>query len=347
MTQADAETIPGGATAKLDFAAIFRVAPRPLLIMAADPPRFTIVAVNDAHAQAFGVTPEALVGRGVLEVFPENPSPVISGFMTAIRESLAFVMTQGAPHRVAERAHESVGSDGQRIERYWSAINAPLRSADGTITHIMSAVLDVTADVLEQRREAARELVAREVDHRARNTLNIVRSFVRLTGGDDLPAYRAALEGRIDNLARIHSSLASHHWAGGELREVLDCELAALAPAGRYTLAGPRIPLSAQSVQAVSMVLHELATNASKYGALSSANGTLEIRWRRRGDDRLEVVWRERGGPPVRAPTTTGFGSRLIDQLVRQMRGEVCFQWRATGLVATFDLPLAGVARKS
>lgn len=281
----------------------------------------------------------------MLEVFPPDPSPVIAGFMAAIQESLTAVIAEGAPHCVAERAYEAVEPDGRRVERYWSAINAPQWGPDGTISHIISAVLDVTADVQKHRKEAARELVAREVDHRGRNTLNIVRALVRLTDGADLPEYRTALEGRIDSLARTHTALASHHWLDGELREVLECELATLAPAGRYVLSGPPILLPAELVQALSMVLHELATNASKYGALSSPSGALEIRWRLQGGDRLELVWCEHGGPRTSAPTTTGFGSRLIDQLVRQFDGEVRFDWRADGLVATFLLTVWQVRR--
>jgi two-component sensor histidine kinase len=315
-----------------DFRAVFDVAPRPLLLMAADAPKFTMLAVNAAHAQAFATTPEALEGWGVLEVFGAEPDPAIAGFKDAIRASLERVMASKAPDQMAVRPYAVLAQDGTSVERYWTATNSPVLGPDGEITHIVSAVQDVTGEELERRGDEARNLLMREVDHRARNALTVVQSFVRLTTAQDLEEFRRVLDGRVEALARAQTSLAARRWEGASLREVIEAELASLWDARRYSLSGPNVLLQAEHVQAMSMAIHELATNASKYGALSTDTGTLTISWTHDAAGALDLVWSEEGGPVVTAPARSGFGSRLISQLARQLGGQVIHDWRPEGL---------------
>jgi two-component sensor histidine kinase len=315
-----------------DFRAVFDAAPRPLLLMAADAPRFTMLAINPAHAQAFATTPEALQGWGVLEVFGAERDPAIAAFAEAIRTSLERVMATRAPDNMAVRPYAVSAPDGTSLERYWTATNSPVLGPDGQITHIVSAVQDVTGEELERRGDEARNLLMREVDHRARNALTVVQSFVRLTTAQDLEEFRRVLDGRVEALARAQTSLAARRWEGASLREVIEAELASLWDARRYSLSGPNVLLQAEHVQAMSMAIHELATNASKYGALSTDAGTLTIAWTHDAAGALDLVWSEEGGPPVTAPARAGFGSRLISQLARQLGGEVIHDWRPEGL---------------
>ena len=144
----------------------------------------------------------------------------------------------------------------------------------------------------------------------------------------------AALTSRIQ---QVHQ--ASHQIYGSRR---IQAELAEVSPTRRYTLAGPAVLLQAEHVQAMSMVIHELATNAGKYGALTSAEGTLAVAWDTPLGGGLRLTWTEAGGPPVRPPERQGFGSRLIVQLGRQLDGEVAFDWRPEGLRVTMDLGLTG-----
>lgn len=323
-----------------DFREVFDASPRPQLIIAADA-RWTMVAVNEAHATAFGTTPQALTGWGVLEVFPADPAPDVAAFVEAIRTSLERVVETCRPDQMSTRAYAIQTEDGRSVERYWSATNSPVLGPDGRVTHIISAIQDVTGEIFERRSEEARKLLMREVDHRARNALAVVQSFVRLTRADTLEDFRSIVDGRVEALARAQTSLAARRWEGASLRDVIEAELSAMSATGRYHLEGPRVLLEPGHVQAMSMAIHELATNAGKYGALSTTSGALSVAWRHDGPGRLTLVWLEEGGPAITAPSRQGFGSRLITQLARQMGGDVAFDWRPTGLRAEMNLDLA------
>jgi two-component sensor histidine kinase len=328
------------ALAPPDFAAVFDASPQPLLLMAADAPKYTMLAVNPAHARAFATTPEALLGWGVLEVFGPSPDPAIVPFMEAIRLSMEAVVATRAPHQMAVRPYPVTTPSGEAVERYWSAINAPILGPDGAVIQIVSAVQDVTGEVLERRSEEARNLLMREVDHRARNALTVVQSFVRLTTAETLQDFRNVLNGRVEALARVQTSLAARRWEGASLKDVIEGELEPLAETGRYVLEGPQMLLPPEQVQAMSMAVHELATNAAKYGALSNRDGRLTVRWSKDGPGTVTVRWTEAGGPAVQPPQREGFGSRLVAQLARQMGGEARYDWRPGGLAVELDCKL-------
>jgi len=314
------------------FRAVFEASPRPLLLIAADPPKFTMMAVNDAHARAFGTAPEALEGWGVLEVFGTNLDPEVAEFVEAIRTSLETVLATRAPDQMAIRAYSVRDAEGGPEERFWSATNTPVFDPDGALTHILSAVQDVTGEVLERRSEAARKLLMREVDHRARNVLTVVQSFVRLTMAESTEEFRRVLDGRVATLARVQTSLAARKWEGATLREVIEAELGALCEPDAFSISGPPVLLPPDQVQALSMAIHELATNAMKYGSLSVAGGTLAVEWATQANDDLALVWEETSELAIQPPERSGFGARLVSQLTRQLGGEVAYHWRPKGL---------------
>ncbi len=202
------------------------------------------------------------------------------------------------------------------------------------------AVTDRNRSPLEAS-EARLELMASEVDHRAKNILAVVQAVVRLTRGDDVDAFRTAVTGRIDALARAHTALANSRWTGADLQELIDEELAPFTAGGgdRIKAHGPPVMLRPAAAQSVGLALHELATNATKYGALSSAHGRLRVVWSFDAIKGMSLRWTERGGPGVGAPGRAGIGTNLIERMIRQHGGATRFAWRADGLV--FEMTLA------
>jgi PAS domain S-box-containing protein len=191
----------------------------------------------------------------------------------------------------------------------------------------------------EKRNEHTRELLMHEVDHRARNVLSIVQSLARLTRADNLESYKEILAGRINALARAQTSLANRRWEGGLLADIVREELEALCPQDNIDFNGPQVALSPEQVQPVSMLLHELATNANKHGACSRAGGRVSVTWTVE-EHQVMLQWRETGGPRVVAPTREGFGSSLKTNVVRQINGTITRTWEPKGLIVDVVFPL-------
>lgn len=233
---------------------------------------------------------------------------------------------------------------GARLNAIWGRratgdefpLEASISMAHGEGERFATAILrDVSERVAA---DETRDLLAREVDHRAKNALAVVKSIINLTKAETAEKYRDAISGRITAMARAHSLLAEAHWSGSDLCELTRGELAAYQ--SRATVSGPSINIAPEAVQPVAMVLHELATNAAKYGALADAAGSLAVAWTLERDHALTFTWSERGLRGVRAPAKEGFGSRMIRELVeRQLFGVISFDWRDTGLAATVRLP--------
>lgn len=162
---------------------------------------------------------------------------------------------------------------------------------------------------------------------------------MRLTRADDLDDYRSVLAGRIGALARAQTSLASRRWEGGRLEDVVWEELDALCPKEAVEVEGPPVDLSPEQVQPLSMLLHELATNASKYGACSRSEGRVAVTWTV-ADGQATLLWRETGGPPATTPTREGFGSTLQINMVRQLGGTLRRDWAPAGLAVDIVFPL-------
>ncbi len=222
--------------------------------------------------------------------------------------------------------------------RWVQVVGRALPGPDGRPARVVGVSLDVTEsrDVEERQR-----LLMREVDHRAKNALAVALSVVQLAPRDVPPdVFASAVTGRIAAMARTHSLLAAQRWEGAELRALAEAELA--THAGHVRLEGPAVRLTPDAAQPVAMLLHELATNAAKHGALSSASGAVSLRWWHEPAGDLLLRWEERGGPPVGGPPArTGFGSRLLGSLVeRQLGGTATFHWSdPAGLAVDVRLP--------
>ena len=245
---------------------------------------------------------------------------------------------------VIDRAFpENAGTQGEEVfvhkngSFYPVAFTAsPIRNDEAKVVGTIIEARDISE---EKRNEEARKLLMHEVDHRARNVLSIVHSLTRLTRADDLETYKEVLTGRISALARAQTSLANRRWEGGRLEDVVREELEALCTKDSIDVRGPEVALAPETVQPISMLLHELATNANKYGACSRVDGrvpvTLSIEARQ-----VMLQWRETGGPQVVAPTREGFGSSLKANVVRQIKGTISRTWEPTGLVVEVAFPL-------
>lgn len=212
---------------------------------------------------------------------------------------------------------------------------SPVHDDEAQVVGTIIEVRDIGA---EKRHEEARTLLMREVDHRARNVLAVVQSLTRLTQASDLETYKLVLLGRIRTLARVQTALANRRWEAGNLQDVLREELAALCIEDQVAFCGPDVALSPDQVQPLSMIIHELATNAARYGACSQTGGRLLISWGHE-HGRVDLEWRETGGPLTGAPAREGFGSRLVTNLVRQLGGSLARRWEPAGLVVEVSFP--------
>ena len=167
-----------------------------------------------------------------------------------------------------------------------------------------------------------------------------VQATVNLSQSDTPEGLKRAIEGRIKALANVHSLFVETRWIGAELSTIATQEFAPYFEKGktRVQIEGPQVLLEPSVAQAIAMTLHELATNAAKYGALSVPNGRIDLKWSHEADGRLHLRWTETSGPAVQEPKRKGFGGRIIEQMVVQLKGETRFHWRPEGLVCEIIL---------
>jgi len=199
----------------------------------------------------------------------------------------------------------------------------------------------------QERRQADehRQLLLDELNHRVRNTLTSVQAIAMQTfRGRAEPDATEAFQARIMALSGAHDILTREHWDGADLRDIV---MQATAPhrgdPSRVRFAGPSIRLLPKSALALAMALHELCTNAVKYGALKGDHGRISIEWQVTSASafpRLRLCWEESGGPPVQGPTKQGFGSRLLRSLAEDLDAQVDLHYPSTGVVCTIDAAL-------
>ena len=208
-------------------------------------------------------------------------------------------------------------------------------------------IAEYAIDISDRKRaEEDREMLARELSHRVKNTLAVVQALARRTTGQTVDDFKGNLAGRLNALARAHSMLLDDSWRSADLAELVvrSMEPYAAGDGGRVRMEGDHVEVSAQQALSLSLVLHELGTNALKYGALSSAGGEVRINWRAADEDGtrgLHFHWEERGGPEVSPPTEDGFGSQLIVRAAEyDLAGEARLDWAPEGLRFELRFPL-------
>jgi two-component sensor histidine kinase len=221
--------------------------------------------------------------------------------------------------------------------------------ADGTPKPLSGivAIQDVTA---LKAAEAEVRYLLQEMTHRTKNTLNLVQSLARLTArNSDRDDFVPKLIERIDALGRNNSSLVNQDWGREDLRKLVESQLSPYTETEtkRMLLDGPQITLNERAAQAIGMALHELATNAVKYGALSNERGNIHVSWRvdNSSENSFSLSWTESDGPPVEAPTRTGFGDMVIRRMAAaSVRGKVSLEYRPTGAAWHLAAPLENVS---
>jgi two-component sensor histidine kinase/DNA-binding response OmpR family regulator len=215
--------------------------------------------------------------------------------------------------------------------------------ASNHIVRVSGVTIDITDRKLAEDRQA---FLAREVDHRARNVLAVVQSVLHLTKTETIEDYASAVEGRISALARAHMLLSECRWEGADLRRLLYEELDPYrtGEVNRIVTVGPDVLLEPRLAQTVALAIHELATNAAKYGSLTAPSGKVSLKWAIERNS-LAVEWAEAEGPAVQVPATQGYGTRVIKGSIEQLGGRAEFDWRREGVRCTLSVPLSRKGR--
>jgi PAS domain S-box-containing protein len=273
--------------------------------------RFTYA--NGRALEMWSLDDAEVLGRGMLEVFPQlRGSEIHNAYLHAMK--------------ARETVHLETISPV--VGRWLSVTIYP--SAGGGLSVYFRDIND------RRQADERQKLLAAELDHRAKNMLALVQVMLRQTRAPTVKEFSAAAQGRVAALARAHALLSESRWKGADLKRLIEDELAPYrrSDASRVRFSGPSIQLEPPVAQSLAMVLHELVTNAAKYGALSAPEGRVAIAWERRPSGRLVLYWNETDGPLITTPPKRrGFGTGLIERTVRnQLDGEVHLDWSRNGL---------------
>jgi PAS domain S-box-containing protein len=283
-----------------------------------------IISWNKGAERIFGYTAEEAIGQPITIVIPEDRHDEERQILTRIRrgERIDHYET------VRRRKHGSLITVSLTV--------SPVKDTEGKIVGASKIAKDITEQKRSQEQIAT---LAREAEHRSKNLLATVQAAVHLSQSETSDGLKRAIEGRIQALANVHSLFVKSRWIGAELSTVARQELTPYIQKNeaRVRIEGPPVLLEPNSAQAIAVALHELATNASKYGALSATEGQIEVKWSHT-DGWLILLWTETGGPHVKTPTRQGFGGRVIKGMIEQLKGQTRFDWRPEGLVCEITL---------
>jgi PAS domain S-box-containing protein len=280
----------------------------------------TITSWNKGAERLFGHTFAEAVGKPITMLIPVERQ----GDEAAILERI------NRGERIEHYETVRQRNDGTRIEI--SLTVSPVRNAKGEIIGASKIARDITE---RKRREAQLLFLAHEAEHRAKNMLSIVLATVQLSQADTAHELKRGIEGRIQALANVAELFAESRWKGADLHTLVTQELSPFCQQGLMPcrVEGPNLMLEPKTAQAIAMTLHELATNAAKYGALSAPAGHLHVEWPPPENNQVVLRWTETGGPPVEPPAREGFGTQLMKAMIGgQLRGTISFDWRAEGL---------------
>jgi PAS domain S-box-containing protein len=283
-----------------------------------------ITSWNRGAERIFGYSAEEAVGQPITMLIPLDRQDEERTILTRIRrgERIDHFET------IRQRKHGSLIAVSLTV--------SPVRNADGRIVGASKIARDITEQKRSQEKISA---LAREAEHRSKNMLANVQAVVNLSQASGPDELKKAIEGRIKALANVHSLFVQTRWIGAELSSIVSQELAPYSSReNRVRIDGPQMVLEPGAAQAVAIALHELATNAAKYGSLSVAGGKVDLKWLQEADGQLKLLWTETGGPPAQAPTHKGFGSRIIQQMITQLKGTLHFDWRPEGLICEIAL---------
>jgi PAS domain S-box-containing protein len=286
----------------------------------------TIATWNTGAERIFGYVAEEVVGKPITILIPAERRQEEDEILDHIRHG----------ERVEHFETVRIRKDGSSVDI--SLTVSPVRNSAGKIIGASKIARDITERKHSEKHVAS---LAREAEHRAKNMLAIVQATVRLTEADTPKELKRAIEGRIQALANVHELFVQSRWAGAELRNLVTQELSPYCRDGqtRARIEGPNLLLAPNTAQTMAVALHELATNAAKYGALSGPNGKIHVDWSRVADGRIVLRWTETDGPTVTPPTRKGFGMRVIESMIQQDKGHFRLDWRVEGLMCEITMP--------
>ena len=265
------------------------------------------------------------------------------------RRTFRAMMHRDDRDRTVEAVREQLAANGRyrvelRVVRpddgrvIWVAsAGALVAAANGRPQRVIGVIQDITARKTE---EEERETLVAELDHRVKNVLAAVQSLAAQSArkASSLEGFLKTFAGRLKSMASAHQLLTATRWRGAGMHNIAAAELGGLAP-GQTRWSGPDILLTPRGANAMSLALHELATNAVKFGSLSTEVGRVEVTWRRTEDCGLELQWLESYGPTVVLPTRRGFGSTLLEKVTgRELGGSVRVEYRAEGVRAVLKV---------
>lgn len=292
---------------------------------------------NKGAERLFGYTPDEIIGRSVLTLIPTDLHHEEPGIIARISRGERIEHFETVRRR----------KDGSQF--FVSLTVSPVKDASGAIIGASKIARDITE---RRRAEEQRNLLLNELNHRVKNTLATVQSLAMQTlrNTERSEDARELFDSRLSALSRAHDLLTLQNWEGAGLRDVVNRALAPFRVEDRFTVDGPNVRLSPKQALALSIALHELATNAAKYGALSQDAGRVNVAWSIEpaadASPMLHFSWTEKGGPPVAPPTRTGFGSRLIERsLATELGGSAVIEYRPEGVAAIITSPLEAAYR--
>lgn len=276
--------------------------------------------------------PRPADGRGTLDQWLDLIDP---DDRPMVADAVARCFGEGTPFTLEYRIHRADSGEERWLRSYGNRIDGQ----PGEANRFVGVSFDITAS---KRSEQHQRLLINELNHRVKNTLAIVQAIAHQSFGGEVASRHArhAFEGRLAALSSAHNLLTQQNWESASLRQVIGDGMAAYHAGERVTIHGPDIPLAPKTAVSLAMAVHELATNATKYGSLSNSEGRIDIDCAV-ADESLRLVWRESGGPPVVAPTRRGFGSRMIERgLAAELGGTVQIDFAPDGVICTVDAPL-------
>ena len=282
-----------------------------------------------------GRSVDRILGRTDAEILPPNGGATIIALK---REALA----NGEPARAEVALDDAAGA------RWHDLHIEPLRNEAGDIVGLTCASIDVTE---RKEGEAHLRLLLRELTHRSKNLLAVIQAMARQTArhAGSIDGFLNQFSARLQALAASHDLLVRESWHGASLRELVHSQLARHIDhgAGRVAIDGPAVALKPGAAQNLGLALHELATNAEKYGSLSVPDGRVSVTWGRReaaGDNALEIDWYEKLGPKVKVRRKKGFGSMVIERnLARSLDAEVTMDFDPDGLHCHIVIPASQI----
>ncbi|TIU30441.1 MAG: PAS domain S-box protein, partial [Mesorhizobium sp.] len=295
-------------------------------------PKGAVMSWNKGAERLFGYAPGEIVGKSIMTLVPSNRHG----------EEADIVDRVGRGEHIEHFETVRRRKDGSLV---WVSLTiSPLEDDQGKVIGASTIARDMTE---RRRADEHRKILIGELNHRVKNTLAVIQSIASQTLSNALTMEEArdAFGSRLINLAKAHDVLTRESWTSAKLDEIVADTVKPHSGSGtRFQIEGPDIQLTPSATLAISMALHELSTNAAKYGALSTQDGHVMIIWRLEGegqDRRLTLRWEESGGPPVSTPKRKGFGSRLIEKaLAVELRGNVSVAYKSSGVVCIIDAPM-------